>query len=133
MHYPVKLNDNYTCQGIDADGEQVYYDDLLKEGDQVGSKDADENVFVDARVVRRADGLWVVAWRHAPPPYAHDVRRGDYRADGTYTERLESGVMQGSLGIVRVEPAFAESIFAWFEVQAARQLGVFRPQWTFPC
>lgn len=132
MHYPVKLNDSYTCQGVDADGEQVYYDDLLKEGDQVGSKDADENVFVDARVVRRVDGLWVVAWRHAPPPYLHDVRRGDYRADGSYTERLESGAMQGSMRVQQVDPAWTETLLGVFAEMEARALGAFRPHWTFP-
>lgn len=65
MSYPIKLNDNYTCQGIDADGKSVVYGDLLDEGDLVGpchpgeEDDPGEAMYVDARVVRREDGLWV--------------------------------------------------------------------------
>jgi hypothetical protein len=50
--YPVKLNDNYTCQGRDANGVSIYWDDLLNEGDH-----ADE--YGGSIVVRRADGLYV--------------------------------------------------------------------------
>lgn len=50
--YPVKLNDNYTCQGRDANGVPIYWDDLLNEGDY-----ADE--YGSFIVVLRDDGLWV--------------------------------------------------------------------------
>ncbi len=61
LRFPVKLNDCYTCQGIDAEGVQVYFEDLLDEGQQVGSySDGFGNVYGPmATVVRKDDGLWV--------------------------------------------------------------------------
>lgn len=71
MKYPVKLNDDYTCQGIDADGTSVVFGDLLDEGDEVGPPEDPEEfeldpvggcaAFIDGVVVRKDDGLWVVA------------------------------------------------------------------------
>jgi hypothetical protein len=59
--FPVKLNDDYSCQGRDRDGEYVVFDDLLNEGDLVASVvDAAGNTWgPHGFVVRRADGLWV--------------------------------------------------------------------------
>jgi len=61
VRFPVKLNDRYTCQGIDAEGDQVYFEDLLSEGERVGSySDGFGNVYGPmATVVRKDDGLWV--------------------------------------------------------------------------
>jgi hypothetical protein len=61
MRYPIKLNDGYTCQGYDADGRYIVFDDLLGEGERVGPSDGEGNVHVNAYVVRREDGLWVEA------------------------------------------------------------------------
>lgn len=57
--YPVKLNDAYPCQGYDADGKPVFWEDLLDEGMRVGPSIGDD-VFPNATVVRKSDGLWVV-------------------------------------------------------------------------
>lgn len=61
VEFPVKLNDNYTCQGFDAAGDSVVFDDLLYEGQEVGSySDGDGNVYGPMHtVVRKEDGLWV--------------------------------------------------------------------------
>ncbi len=62
MKYPIKLNDSYTCQGHDADGEYVTFNDLLDVGDLVGHLDDNGDVFPPLGiVVQRDDGLWVVA------------------------------------------------------------------------
>lgn len=66
MRYPIKLDDDYPCRGTDADGGTVVYPDLLAEGDRCGPAapedvDGGEAVFIDAEVVRKDDGLWVVA------------------------------------------------------------------------
>ena len=62
LAYPIKLNDNYTCQGTDANGASVFWDDLLYEGDVTGpSGPGGGEGYSDARVVRRDDGLWVEA------------------------------------------------------------------------
>ncbi len=60
--FPVKLDDDYACQGRNARGEFVTYDDLLSEGDQVGEfSDGEGNVWGPMHVVvRRVDGLWIV-------------------------------------------------------------------------
>lgn len=58
--HPIKLDDSYPCRGRDADDREVVYDDLLSEGDRVGEfTDSNGNVYGDALVVRRDDGLWV--------------------------------------------------------------------------
>lgn len=78
VKYPIKLDDSYTCQGIDADGETVIFNDLLSEGDGVGPWDEEQEaaVFMDAIVVRRDDGLWVVADERRPDrPALVDPRR----------------------------------------------------------
>ena len=61
--FPVKLNDDYTCQGRDRDGEYCVFDDLLSEGDRVASLvDEDGNTFGPfGVVVRKPNGLWIVA------------------------------------------------------------------------
>lgn len=63
LAFPIKLNDNYTCQGHDANGDPVVFDDLLYEGQLVGSEllpDGSGDSFPPyGRVVRREDGLWV--------------------------------------------------------------------------
>lgn len=63
LNYPIKLNDDYTCQGTDALGKSVTFTDLLWEGDRVGPVDEDEAeaMYVDGIVVLKDDGLWVVA------------------------------------------------------------------------
>lgn len=60
--FPVKLNDNYTCQGIDAEGDSVVFGDLLYEGAEVGSHvDRDGNIYGPMHaVVRKDDGLWAI-------------------------------------------------------------------------
>lgn len=60
LAYPIKLDDDYPCRGRDALGEEQTFDDLLKEGQEVGPKTGDE-VFITGHVVRRDDGLWAVA------------------------------------------------------------------------
>jgi hypothetical protein len=69
--YPIKLNDDYPCQGIDAGGNSVVFGDLLDAGDTVGPPEDQEAfdayptggvaAYVDGVVVRRDDGLWVEA------------------------------------------------------------------------
>lgn len=61
--FPIKLNDKYTCQGFDANGQYVVFDDLLSEGDRVASfSDSEGNCYGPfAVVVRRDDGLWAEA------------------------------------------------------------------------
>lgn len=61
LAYPIKLNDEYPCQGTDALGEMQTFDDLLREGMEVGPSDEDGNVYATGEVVRKADGLWAVA------------------------------------------------------------------------
>jgi hypothetical protein len=62
VRFPVKLNDNYTCQGIDRDGDAVVFDDLLRLGDSVAAfSDGDDRWGPFGIVVRRPDGLWVEA------------------------------------------------------------------------
>ena len=60
---PVKLHDGYSCQGVDADGVYVTYGDLLSEGERVASTDDGEGNCWGPYgvVVRKADGLWIVA------------------------------------------------------------------------
>jgi hypothetical protein len=60
LAYPIKLDDDYPCQGTDAFGETQTFDDLLTEGMSVGPKVGDD-VFPTGVVVRRDDGLWAVA------------------------------------------------------------------------
>ena len=59
--FPVKLNDGYPCQGFDAEGAPVYFEDLLYEGDQVADfMDEDGNLYGPMHtVVYRDDGLWI--------------------------------------------------------------------------
>jgi hypothetical protein len=66
LHYPIKLNDDYPCQGTDANGKAVYFPDLLDEGDLVGPTvehdgTPGEAAYVDGVVVRRDGGLWIDA------------------------------------------------------------------------
>lgn len=62
LRLPIKLNDDYTCQGRDARGESVVFDDLLREGDEVADhQDELGNLYGPMHpVVRRDDGLWIV-------------------------------------------------------------------------
>lgn len=66
MKYPIKLDDVYPCRGTDADGAAVVFSDLLREGEKVGPwADGDEGgepMYLDGMVVRRRDGLYVVAF-----------------------------------------------------------------------
>lgn len=61
IELPVKLNDDYTCQGRDRNGAPVVFDDLLDEGDLVATvTDSDGNTFgPHGVVVRKDDGLWI--------------------------------------------------------------------------
>lgn len=60
--YPIKLNDNYTCQGHDSKGKYVVFGDLLSEGDTTTSWGTEDDPGgADGVVVRKSDGLWVVA------------------------------------------------------------------------
>jgi hypothetical protein len=62
VEFPVKLNDDYTCQGREMpDGPFVAFDDLLNEGDLVAKYgDGEGNTWgPNGIVVRREDGLWV--------------------------------------------------------------------------
>lgn len=43
MKLPVTLNPGYTCQGTDADGKSVTFDDLLSAGDTVDLLPTPEN------------------------------------------------------------------------------------------
>lgn len=60
LTYPIKLDDDYPCRGHDALGELQTFNDLLEEGMEVGPE-FDGEVFTTGEVVRRDDGLWVVA------------------------------------------------------------------------
>lgn len=60
LAYPIKLNDDYPCQGTDALGETQTFDDLLREGMSVGPI-IDGDIHPTGEVVRKADGLWVVS------------------------------------------------------------------------
>jgi hypothetical protein len=60
LAYPIKLDDDYPCRGIDALGETQTFKDLLTEGMEVGPE-VDGEVFPTGEVVRRDDGLWCVA------------------------------------------------------------------------
>jgi hypothetical protein len=62
LHLPVKLNDAYTCQGRDARGASIGFDDLLSEGERVATASrGDDQWGPYGVVVRRDDGLWIVA------------------------------------------------------------------------
>jgi len=60
LAYPIKLEDDYPCRGIDALGEVQTFNDLLREGMEVGPE-LDGEVFPTGEVVQREDGLWAVA------------------------------------------------------------------------
>jgi hypothetical protein len=71
LRYPIKLNDDYTCQGIDADGKSITFTDLLHEGARVGPFDPEdcesgEPLYESGVVVAREDGLWIEAVAGAP-------------------------------------------------------------------
>jgi hypothetical protein len=55
------VDDGYPCSAVTPGGERMYFEDLLTEGQRVGPADSDENVYLDAVVVRRDDGLWIEA------------------------------------------------------------------------
>lgn len=61
LDFPVKLNDRYTCQGTDASGIAVTFDDLLGEGDLVASAITDHGGEYGpyGEVRRKDDGLWI--------------------------------------------------------------------------
>ena len=67
LHYPIKLDDDYTCQGVDARGVVVAFSDLLRAGDKVGPSHPDdvdfedEAMYLSGVVVRRDDGMWIEA------------------------------------------------------------------------
>lgn len=64
VEFPVKLNDDYTCQGREMPGGPfVVFDDLLYEGGTVTKySDGEGNGWGPVGVVvRRDDGLWVVS------------------------------------------------------------------------
>ena len=72
LHYPIKLDDDYTCQGVDARGGEVAFSDLLRAGDKVGPSHPDdvdfedEAMYLSGIVVRRDDGLWIEPLRRVP-------------------------------------------------------------------
>jgi hypothetical protein len=58
---PVKLNDQYTCQGRQPDGTSVFFEDLCTEGERVATRSRGDDVFGPyGIVVKREDGLWIV-------------------------------------------------------------------------
>lgn len=62
MKYPIKLDDDYPCNGTDPDGFRVRFHDLLDVGDRVGDPVPGDplNAFPPMGVVvRRGDGLWI--------------------------------------------------------------------------
>lgn len=61
--FPIKLNDAYTCQGTDAEGRYLTFDDLLSEGEKVPTYADDEgNCWGPfGTVVMLGDGLWIIA------------------------------------------------------------------------
>jgi hypothetical protein len=64
MKFPVRLNERYPCQGIDADGVSIVFHDLLSVGDRVGQpvKGDPLNAFPPhGRVVERDGGLFIDA------------------------------------------------------------------------
>lgn len=68
--YPIKLDDDRTNHGTNANGERVVYSDYLYEGDKVGPlaegeefSDGAEAIFTTGIVVKRDDGLWIEAYR----------------------------------------------------------------------
>jgi hypothetical protein len=75
--FPIKLNDAYTCQGFDAKGESMVFDDLLYEGEIVGVGEVPED-YEDrearapfGNVVRKPDGLWIVERTKAEEAHRH--------------------------------------------------------------
>jgi hypothetical protein len=57
---PVKLNDDYTCQGRQQDGTSVTFEDLCEEGDRIPTLCMGDDEFGPfGIVVRREDGLWI--------------------------------------------------------------------------
>lgn len=60
LAYPIKLADDYPCQGRDALGEIQTFNDLLREGMSVGPE-LDGDLFPTGEVVRKSDGLWAIA------------------------------------------------------------------------
>jgi hypothetical protein len=72
VRYPIKLSDDYSCQGTDADGRYIVFSDMLMEGDRVGPSvmvddEPGEALYVDAVVERRSDGLYVVPLEKTQP------------------------------------------------------------------
>jgi hypothetical protein len=64
LDLPCKLNPRYTCQGVDASGIAVTFDDLLNEGDLVatavtGEGDNQTEYGPYGEVVRRNGELWI--------------------------------------------------------------------------
>ena len=62
---PAKVWDSYTCQVTGADGRGSTFDDLLSEGDLVSLKNDHSEDSPYGRVVRKDDGLWIVALTYA--------------------------------------------------------------------
>lgn len=78
--YPVKLS-SYTCQGRDADGEEVVFGDLLRAGEVVGES-AGDDVFPPYGVVVELDGtLWVLPAGNEFPDEDHPLRQLAVRGD----------------------------------------------------
>jgi hypothetical protein len=62
VNFPIKLDDDYPCQGTDAIGGRVTFDDLLFVGMKVGDPVPGDplNAFPPfGVVVQENDGLWI--------------------------------------------------------------------------
>lgn len=69
MDFPIKLDDDYTLRGTGPSGETIVFGDFIYEGEEVGqSIEGGSNVCGPyGRVVRKDDGLWVIACTDAGP------------------------------------------------------------------
>jgi hypothetical protein len=57
MQLPIKLNMRYTCQGTDAQGIEIVYDDLLYAGDMVSLGPNETGPY--GEVIDREGQLWI--------------------------------------------------------------------------
>jgi hypothetical protein len=71
MEYPVKLDADYPCRGVDARGQGIHFEDLLSPGQVVGQPVPGDplNAFPPLGVVVERDGgLWIDAQEEPTMP-----------------------------------------------------------------
>jgi hypothetical protein len=82
VRLPVRLNPSYTCQGQDADGVHVTFDDLLAEGDVIEKPhgvvaDVDGELQVVARC--RSVGPWHLSREHPTPAVCREPAEPEHQ------------------------------------------------------